>query len=87
MTEALDILDELGAPGEIGSTLDLAASRLEKFLDRDDQAAAGVQLLITQLKREFQIAPTRNERKHSPGTFLRFASVPNRHRRRYHQSC
>lgn len=32
MTEALRILDDLGAPGEIGAHLDLAIARLEEQL-------------------------------------------------------
>jgi hypothetical protein len=35
MAEALEILDQLGAPGEIGSTLDLAIARLRKLFGRD----------------------------------------------------
>ncbi len=31
MSDALDILDDLGAPGEIGTSLDLAVARLEQF--------------------------------------------------------
>lgn len=52
MAEALDILDELGAPGEIGGTLDLAASRLQNILEREDGAAIGADTLTVQLKRE-----------------------------------
>ncbi len=66
MTEALDILDKVEAPGEIGSTLDLAAARLEKFVSHDDQAAPAVERLISQLEREFQTAPTITEGKPSP---------------------
>lgn len=40
MKEALRILDELGAPGEIGSHLDLAIARLEKQLGDEPHGAA-----------------------------------------------
>ena len=56
MAEALDILDALDAPGEIGSMVDLAASRLEQILGYDDPAATGTQRLISQLEREFAAA-------------------------------
>jgi hypothetical protein len=36
MSEALEILDDLGAPGEIGSQLDLAIARLGKQLGIED---------------------------------------------------
>lgn len=51
MSQARDILDDLRAPGPIGSTLDLAIARLEKFLGHDDQSA--VQALNAQLEREY----------------------------------
>lgn len=65
MTEALDILDEFDAPGEIGSMLDLAVARLERILDYDDQAATGVQMLMYPLEREFN-APASSVCKPSP---------------------
>lgn len=66
MTEALDLLDEIDAPGEIGSMLDLAVSRLERFLDRDDQTANRVQTLMSQLEREFSAASANSGFKPSP---------------------
>ncbi len=66
MTEALDILDALHAPGAIGSTLDLAISRLEGHLNEDEQAATGVRTLLAQLEREFAAAPAIGEVQPSP---------------------
>lgn len=66
MTQALDILDELSAPGEIGSTLDLAVTRLEKFLDHGGHSATCAHMLISQLERELAAAHTGNESKPSP---------------------
>ena len=56
MSEALAVLDELDAPGEIGSMLDLAVARLEKFRDQDDQAMTGVKAMMCQLEEEFAAA-------------------------------
>ena len=69
MTEALDILDELRAPGEIGSILDLAATQLEKILDHDKRAAPAVQTLMFQLERELAAAPGSSISKPSPWEF------------------
>lgn len=49
LTSALRILDRLGAPGDIGSHLDLAIARLGDRLDRDRQPAASVELLLSRL--------------------------------------
>lgn len=38
MTEALEILDITGAPGNVGSHLDLAICRLEEVLDVHDRS-------------------------------------------------
>ena len=46
MSEALDILDELGAPGDIGGILDLAVARLAKLLDRKDPFATAPRNLL-----------------------------------------
>lgn len=66
MTDALDILDEVEAPGKIGSTLDLAVVRLEKFLARDRPADLGAQRLISQLQHELGACRAGDERKPSP---------------------
>lgn len=36
MTAALEFLDEVGAPGEIGATLELAIARLRQTLGREN---------------------------------------------------
>ena len=66
MARALDILDEVRAPGEIGSMLDLAMVRLERCLDHDDRATAGVKTLMAQLEREFAAAPAGGDDVPSP---------------------
>lgn len=66
MAEALDILDDLGAPGEIGSMLDLAFARLEQLLDRDDEAVSGVERLMSQLEGELTAAHASSECAPSP---------------------
>jgi hypothetical protein len=50
MTTALEILDEIGAPGEIGATLDLAIARLRQMLGRDGDS--GMMALFSQLEDE-----------------------------------
>lgn len=40
MAEALELLDDIGAPGEIGANLDLAMTRLENVLGRDQESTA-----------------------------------------------
>jgi hypothetical protein len=49
MTEALGILDDLDAPGDIGSHLDLAISRLERQLGLENHLAASIGTLVTRL--------------------------------------
>lgn len=66
MTDALDILDEFHAPGVIGSMLDLAIAKLERFLDEDDQAASDVHMLKSKLEREFVDTSVVGERKPIP---------------------
>jgi hypothetical protein len=66
MTEALDMLDALCAPGEIGSALDLAVARLEKFLGHDDHSATRVQTLTSQLERELAAALAGSGTKPNP---------------------
>lgn len=83
MTKALDILDQLGVPGEIGSTLDLAAARLTKFF-ADDPAGDGVQKLGLGWSASSTLPWPRASASPAPG---RFSSVPYQHRRRYPQSC
>ena len=62
MTDALAILDALDAPGDIGSTLDLAIAKLEKYLDGDDRLATDAKALMSQLQREFADAGTREQK-------------------------
>jgi hypothetical protein len=52
LTSALRILDNLGAPGDIGSHLDLAIARLGDWLNLDHQPAASVELLLSRLGAE-----------------------------------
>jgi hypothetical protein len=54
MTSALELLDELGAPGEIGAALDLAIAKLVK-LGQEDHAPTGVQAVIAQLEHELTL--------------------------------
>lgn len=69
MTQALDILDELAAPCEIGSCLDLAVARLVNLLGHDEEAIGGVQELMAKLEREYLIAPGESELQPSPWDF------------------
>lgn len=66
MSQALEILDELHAPGEIGSMLDLAVARLQKVLDLDDQAPAAMEALMIELEREFIGATAASECNPNP---------------------
>ena len=66
MTEALAILDEVRAPGEIGSMLDLAIVRLDQRLGSGGEAAAELETLACNLEREFTDAPASNEQMPSP---------------------
>lgn len=52
MNQALDILDELGEPGDIGSHLDLAICRLENHLGHDVPGASGANALRAALEAE-----------------------------------
>lgn len=52
MAAALEILDEIGAPGEIGATLDLAIARLRQALGQEDGGNSGMQALFSQLEGE-----------------------------------
>lgn len=56
MGEALSILDHLEAPGEIGSQLDLAISRLESFLGVRKESPSALQILMAQVEREMTIS-------------------------------
>lgn len=49
MSEALRMLDEAGAPGEIGGHLDLAIARLEEKLGIDHHEPASPDELMSQL--------------------------------------
>jgi hypothetical protein len=66
MTDALDILDDLHAPGVIGSTLDLAIVRLAEVLGRSDHEENGLETLNSQLERELSTGPISSEPKPSP---------------------
>lgn len=52
MHAALEILDEIDAPGDIASHLDLAICRLERSLGTGPHAKTGVQTLFCQLQNE-----------------------------------
>ena len=52
MEAALEILDEMEAPCDIGATLDLAIARLRQMLQRADQNASGFQPVFDQLEVE-----------------------------------
>jgi hypothetical protein len=52
LNQALEILDSVGAPGDIGSSLDLAIARLEKQLGVDGSMAAQVDILLARLFQE-----------------------------------
>lgn len=49
MVEALEILDELNAPGDIGSLLDLAIVRLGTELGLDHHGTTSVEALLARL--------------------------------------
>jgi len=57
MAEALAILDELDAPGEIGSMLDHAIEKLKIAGGQGERSSSNVQLLIEQLDREMSTMP------------------------------
>ena len=61
MTGALTILDKMEAPGEIGSTLDLAISKLTELLGDNEPLPVGAQSLPEQLERELS-----RSRPHKP---------------------
>lgn len=52
MNEALDILDELGEAGDVGSHLDLAIARLENHLGFDSPGVSGTLALKAALEDE-----------------------------------
>ncbi len=57
MAEAIDILDRLNAPGEIGSMLDLSMARIEKVLAGGARPAIDGRSLLSQLAREQNAVP------------------------------
>ncbi|MDP9423684.1 MAG: hypothetical protein M3Q19_12790 [Pseudomonadota bacterium] len=57
MRAALDILDDIDAPGDIAWHLDLAICRLEKILGTGSYAQTSVQSLISQVEDEFATGP------------------------------
>jgi hypothetical protein len=59
MKSALDILDQVAGPGEIGALLDLAISRLGASIGRDDERPTRVQAMIVELERELAATPVR----------------------------
>lgn len=56
MNRALAILDELGAPGEIGCHLDLAIARLEEQLNLEHRTAGPVERLVARRAPEPAVA-------------------------------
>lgn len=52
MEAALEILDEVEAPGGVGATLDLAIARLRQMLEQEDEGAGGSQAFFAQLEVE-----------------------------------
>ena len=52
MNEALDILDEVGETGDVGTHLDLALCRLENHLGANALGIGGAQELRAALERE-----------------------------------
>jgi hypothetical protein len=52
MHAALEILDDIAAPGDIASHLDLAICRLERTLGMGPHASTSVQVMISQLETE-----------------------------------
>ena len=57
MSAALEILDDLDAPGEVGSHLDLAICRLEQHLGLDSPATTGAGALFVSLEEELLAIP------------------------------
>lgn len=53
MSNALFILDELDAPGEIATSLDLAIGRLSRLLRQGPEERAPVHRMLEKLEREF----------------------------------
>lgn len=66
MTEALEILDGLDAPGEIGTLLDLAIVRLEKIAGAGNRTETTVQRLIDQLEQELAVGTEATEGETDP---------------------
>lgn len=66
MQAALEILDELGAPGHIASHLDLAICRLEQALGMGPHAQTSVQTMISQLENELADGPSAPEIQANP---------------------
>ena len=58
LTEALAILDEINAPGEIGSMLDHAIGKLEQAIGHGVTDQSAVRMLIDLLEREMAGEPT-----------------------------
>ncbi len=58
MVEALAILDEINAPGEIGSLLDHAIVKLKTTLPQKGGPPSSVQMLMNQLERELLAGAT-----------------------------
>lgn len=52
MEAALEILDEMEAPGDIGATLDLAIVRLRQALEQEGEEAGGFREFYAQLEIE-----------------------------------
>ena len=66
MLDALDVLDQAGAPGEVGSTLDLAIMRLLQILGRNGRAGTGLEALMSRLLNESDAAAGGERERPSP---------------------
>lgn len=60
MNAALEILDEIDAPGEIGATLDLAIAKIRKALGRDEGGEIGMEELFLQVHDEMMRTQARS---------------------------
>ena len=60
MAEALEIFDQVGETGEVGTHLDLALCRLENHLGVDAPGMGGAQELRAALERELMASSTQS---------------------------
>lgn len=73
MSDALFILDELDAPGEIGTGLDLAIAHLSQFLRQEPDERGAVHRMMRELEREF--VAIRESHPSSPGPVKNIAGL------------